>query len=139
MMYQCSKKLVKYKEYTVVLIILTFWHIQCLHLMYAEVAWVLVSSETQVQPQIILDPDYLPDYLSNSYDYCIYKNFSKFLTPLLTYRHRDTKALQRKEAQFNMVKTGLQQTICKRYSIKNAERRSTKKRESLEIYLTRTP
>ena len=36
--------------------------------MYAEVAWVLVSSETQVQPQITLDPDYLPDYLSVSYD-----------------------------------------------------------------------
>ena len=42
--------------------ILTFRHIQCLHLMYAEVAWVLVSSGTQVQPQIIIDPDYLPDY-----------------------------------------------------------------------------
>ena len=37
--------------------------------MYAEVAWVLVSSGTQVQPQIILDPNYLPDYLSVSYDY----------------------------------------------------------------------
>ena len=37
--------------------------------MYAEVAWVLVSSGTQVQPQVILDPDYLPDYLSVSYDY----------------------------------------------------------------------
>ena len=36
--------------------------------MYAEVAWVLVSSGTQVQPQVILDPDYLPDYLSVSYD-----------------------------------------------------------------------
>ena len=33
--------------------------------MYAEVAWVLISSGTQVQPQIILDPD----YLSVSYDY----------------------------------------------------------------------
>ena len=31
-------------------------------LMYAEEAWVLVSSGTQVQPQIILDPDYLPGY-----------------------------------------------------------------------------
>ena len=41
--------------------------------MYAEVAWVLVSSETQVQPQIILDPDYLPDYLSVSYDYAVMK------------------------------------------------------------------
>ena len=46
-----------------------FRHIQCLHLMNSEVAWVLVSSETQVQPQIILDPDYISDYLSVSYDY----------------------------------------------------------------------
>ena len=37
--------------------------------MYAEVALVLVSSGTQVQPQIILDPDYLPDYLSLSDSY----------------------------------------------------------------------
>ena len=54
---------------TVVLTILTFRHIQCLHLMYAEVAWVLVSSGTQVQPQVILHPDYIPDYLSISYGY----------------------------------------------------------------------
>ena len=38
-------------------------------MMYAEVAWVPVSSGTQVQLQIILDPDYLPEYLSVSYDY----------------------------------------------------------------------
>ena len=37
--------------------------------MYSEVAWVLVSSGTEVQPQIILDTGYLPDYLSISYDY----------------------------------------------------------------------
>ena len=37
--------------------------------MYAEIAWVLVYSGTQVQPQVILDPDYLSDYLSGSYDY----------------------------------------------------------------------
>ena len=37
--------------------------------MYAEVAWVLVSSGTQIQPQVILDSGYLPDYLSVSYDY----------------------------------------------------------------------
>ena len=37
--------------------------------MYAEVAWVLVYSGTQVQPQIILDPDYLPESPSVSYDY----------------------------------------------------------------------
>ena len=32
-------------------------------------AWVLVSSETKAQPQVILDPEYLPDYLSVCYDY----------------------------------------------------------------------
>ena len=37
--------------------------------MNSEVAWLLVSSGTPVQPQIILYPDYLPDYLSGSYDY----------------------------------------------------------------------
>ena len=37
--------------------------------MYADVAWVLVSSGTQVQPQVILNPDYPPDYLSVSYNY----------------------------------------------------------------------
>ena len=50
-------------------VVLIFSHIQCLHLMYSVVAWVLVFSESQVQPQIILDPDYLPDYLSVFYDY----------------------------------------------------------------------
>ena len=50
-------------------VVLIFPHIQCLHWMYSEVAWVLVSSVTQVQPQIMLDPDYLLDYLSVSYDY----------------------------------------------------------------------
>ena len=54
---------------TVALTILTFRHIQCLHSMYAEVAWVLVFSGTEVQLQIILDPDYLPDYHSVSYEY----------------------------------------------------------------------
>ena len=37
--------------------------------MNSEVAWVLISPGTQVQQQIILDSDYLPDYLSVSYDY----------------------------------------------------------------------
>ena len=37
--------------------------------MYAEVAWIPVYSGTQVQPQIILDLNYLPDHLSVSYDY----------------------------------------------------------------------
>ena len=37
--------------------------------MYAEVVWVLVSLGNQVKPQIILDPDYLQDYLFVSDDY----------------------------------------------------------------------
>ena len=43
--------------------------------MYSEVAWVLVSSGTQVQSQIILVPDYLPDYLSVFCDYAEMKLF----------------------------------------------------------------
>ena len=65
-MYQCSKTWSHVKK-----TILIFWYIHCLHLMFAEVTWVLVSWGTQVQPQVIFDPDYLPDYLSVSYDYDI--------------------------------------------------------------------
>ena len=43
--------------------------------MNSEVAWVLVSSGIQVQPQIILDPDYLSDYLPDSYDYGCRRDF----------------------------------------------------------------
>ena len=49
--------------------VLIVWHIWCFHLMYAEVAWVLVKLGTQVQPQIIVDLEFLPEYLSDSYDY----------------------------------------------------------------------
>ena len=58
-------------SFTVVLTILSFRHIQCLHFMYAEVASVLVSSGSQVQPQVICDLDYFPDYLSISYNYAL--------------------------------------------------------------------
>ena len=37
--------------------------------MYAAVAWLLVSSGTQDQAQIIIQPGYLPDYPFVSYDY----------------------------------------------------------------------
>ena len=50
-------------------VVLTFRHIQCLHMMYAEVAWVLLFLGTEVQPQKILNPNYLPCYRSVSYDY----------------------------------------------------------------------
>ena len=43
-------------------VVLIFPQIQCLHLTNSVVAWVLVSLGAQVQT--ILDPDYLPDYLS---------------------------------------------------------------------------
>ena len=48
---------------------LVYWHDKCLHLTNSEVVWVLVSSRTQLQPQIILDPDNLQDSLSVSSDY----------------------------------------------------------------------
>ena len=35
----------------------------------SEVAWVLISLGTQFQLQIILEPDYLSDYLTVYYDY----------------------------------------------------------------------
>ena len=44
-------------------VVLNIQHIQCLHLMYSGVAWVLVSLETQVEPQIILNPNHPPDNL----------------------------------------------------------------------------
>ena len=39
--------------------------------MHFEVAWVVASLGTQAQPKIILEPGYLPDHLSVSYD-CFY-------------------------------------------------------------------
>ena len=64
-------------------VVLIFQHIQGLHLINSEVAWVLVSSRTQAQPQIILDPDYLPYYLSVSYDYVLpaidFKNINSLI------------------------------------------------------------
>ena len=45
----------------------------CLHLMYFEAAWGLVSPKAQVFPQIILNPDCLPNYLSVSCDYGWFK------------------------------------------------------------------
>ena len=50
----CALESCPHKEYSCMI----FRHIQCLHLMYSEVAWVLVSWGAQVQLQITLDPDY---------------------------------------------------------------------------------
>ena len=76
-MYRCSEKLITCKEHCC-FDHSDLRHIKYLHLIYAEVAWVLVSSGTQVQPQVILNPDYLPDYLSISYDYVLVACFCKF-------------------------------------------------------------
>ena len=69
-MYQCSKSLVTYKKYS------CFDHSDFslpAHLMFTFDICLgslgLVSSGTQVQPQIILDSDCLPDYPSVSHDY----------------------------------------------------------------------
>ena len=56
--------------------------------MYADVAWVLVSLGTQVQSQIILDPNYLPDYPSVSYNYDFTKRIGR------KWRLMQTRALQ---------------------------------------------
>ena len=45
-----------------------FPRIKCFYFMYSEIASVPVSSGTQVQPQVIPDTDYIPDYLFVSYD-----------------------------------------------------------------------
>ena len=83
---------------TVVLTILTSWHLQCLHLMYAEVACVLVSSGTQVQPQIILDQDYFTDYLSVPYDY----SFNEYLAQIFSFsRHSSLRLIWTLNWHFN--------------------------------------
>ena len=70
--------------------------------MYAQVAWVLVSSGTQVQPQIILDQCYLPDNLSVSYDYA-----DKHLQHLLS-RHDECKKQVLITRDFNINLLGFQ-------------------------------
>ena len=67
MINQCSKKLVKYKECS------CFDHFEfSAHSVTTyDVCWGSLGtsiSGTQVQPQIILDSDYLPDYISVSDD-----------------------------------------------------------------------
>ena len=65
---QCSKRLVTCKEHC------CFDHSDFpAHSMFtSDVCWGTLGTSifgTQVQQQVILDPDYLPDYLSVSYDY----------------------------------------------------------------------
>ena len=64
------------------------WYFQCLHLLYSEVAWVLVSSGTQVQLQTILEPDYLPGYLSVSYDYVVSYTTVISVTPFIKQKSK---------------------------------------------------
>ena len=82
-MYQCSKKLATYKEYC------CFDHSDYLarSMFTFDVCWGSLGTsilETQVQPQVIFDPDYLLDYPSVSYDFayfwCIFFHYLKWLT-----------------------------------------------------------
>ena len=65
--HQCQNNQIKtsvFQEYyyKIITVVLIFPRV-------SEVVWILVSSETQVRPQMTLDRDYLPGYLSISYDY----------------------------------------------------------------------
>ena len=69
-MYQCSKKLVKYKEYS------CFDHSADfpVHSMFTFDVWwgslgTRLFENSSSAPQLILDPDYLPGDFSVSYDY----------------------------------------------------------------------
>ena len=53
--------------------------------MNSEVAWVQVFLESQVQPQIIINSDYLPDYFFVSYDYSLNKFVNNDLTNLVNW------------------------------------------------------
>ena len=75
--------------------------------MYAEVAWVLESSGTQVQPQIIPDPHYLPDYLSVSYDYDSSQpssKMNKIIRPFWTINKQKSKMAYSKDLLIILIK-----------------------------------
>ena len=75
--YQCSKKLVSHKEYS------CFDFLA--HSMFTfDKFWGCLGTSTlgsEVQPQIILDPDYLPDYFSVSCDYDTIIVYRKAILP----------------------------------------------------------
>ena len=84
-MYQCSKKLVTCKEHC------CFDHSDFpAHSMFtSDVCRGSLGTSilgTRVQPQVILDTDYLPDYLSVSYDYVSTYFFLKIITFSLKYK-----------------------------------------------------
>ena len=65
---QSSKRLVTYKEYSC----FDYPDFPVDSMFTSDVYWDSLGTSifgTQVQPQVILDPDYLSDYLSVSYDY----------------------------------------------------------------------
>ena len=53
-------------------------------MIYSKVAWVLVSSRTQIQPQVILDPE----YPSISYDYgvTVYYNVTQISSFIYAFK-----------------------------------------------------
>ena len=73
--------------------------------MYVEVAWVLVSLGTQVQPHVILDPD----YLFVSYDYGLSDNNLQNIVNNSGFYHRQcyqdiTNKETSKRAKKNLTK-----------------------------------
>ena len=97
-MYQSSKKLVTHKEHC------CFDHsdFPARSIFTFDVCWGSVSSGTQVQPQVILDPDHLPGYLSVSYDDANSKLKSKKF--ILSYQLEVEKYLVSLQVTNSMVK-----------------------------------
>ena len=94
-------------------IVLTFQHIQCLHLMCSEAAWVLLSSGTQVQSQIILDPDYLLSFrfLWIWLRYDTSRNCDMFLLEFNRKRVKNYREIPLLWAYFVMVQSGLTKVL----------------------------
>ena len=61
------------------IVVWIFRLIQCLHLTDSEAGCVLVSSATQVHPQIIFNPDF-SDYISVSYSPSYSRKWNIFVT-----------------------------------------------------------
>ena len=90
---------------------MVFWHIQCLHFMNSQIAWVLVPSRTQVQRQIKLDPD----YLSGFFGYCENRKFSfptsKTLLNASLFDFLKFQTRRRQKGGYSTLRSSLQNLI----------------------------
>ena len=78
--------------------------------MYSEVAWALVFSINQVQPQIILEPDHILQYLCISYDY-VYSHKNNIKTTLMFFSQYSHKITDIKEKFLKYVTFGNFRTL----------------------------